>query len=282
MLSLKNSKRIILILLSLIVVTLGYAKYNNMSLKDLGFKILNTIKNMKGSTVNINKLTKVHSPSVTHDDWTALLDKHVTVNGQVNYKGFIQDSAALEKYLRKLSTHPPGKNWSSAETMAYWINAYNAFTVKLIIDHYPVVSIKDIKDGLPIITSPWDIKFFKIGNIDCNLNAIEHQILRVEFDDPRIHFAINCASFSCPKLRNEAFTPSDLENQLDDQAKDFVSDPSKNIISDTESKLSSIFDWFKSDFEKQMPLLDYIQQYNQALNKSNKVEFIDYNWTLNE
>ena len=275
-------RKIILILLSLIVVAFGYAKYNNMSLNDFGFKILNTIKKMKGSTVAVNKITIEHSKSVSHDEWTALLTKHVTIQGQVNYKGFIQDSVALEKYLHQLSTHPPGKNWSSAETMAYWINAYNAFTVKLIIDHYPIVSIKDIKDGLPVITSPWDIKFFKIGNIDCNLNAIEHQILRVEFDDPRIHFAINCASFSCPKLRNEAFTASAIENQLDDQAKDFVSDPSKNIISDTESKLSSIFDWFKSDFEKVMPLLDYIQQYNQALNKSNKVEFLDYDWSINE
>lgn len=275
-------RKIILILLSLIVVAFGYAKYNNMSLNDFGFKILNTIKKMKGSTVAVNKITIEHSRSVSHDEWTALLTKHVTIQGQVNYKGFIQDSVALDKYLYQLSTHPPGKNWSSAETMAYWINAYNAFTVKLIIDHYPVMSIKDIKGGLPVITSPWDIKFFKIGNIDCNLNAIEHQILRVEFDDPRIHFAINCASFSCPKLRNEAFTASAIENQLDDQAKDFVSDPSKNIISDTESKLSSIFDWFKSDFEKVMPLLDYIQQYNQALNKSNKVEFLDYDWSINE
>jgi len=268
--------------LSLIVVAFGYAKYNNMSLNDLGFKILDTIKKMKGSTVTINKITKAHSPSIIHDEWTKLLVKHVTVQGQVTYKGFIQDSVLLEKYLHNLSTHPPGKNWSSEETMAYWINAYNAFTVKLIIDNYPVESIKHIKEGLPIINSPWDIKFFKIGNIDCNLNAIEHQILRVEFDDPRIHFAINCASFSCPKLRNEAFTPSDLDFQLDDQAKDFVSDLSKNIISDTETKLSSIFDWFKSDFEKVMPLLDYIQQYNEVLNKSNKVEYIDYDWTLNE
>jgi len=277
---LKRKKLLISFLLIFVVV--GYSKYNNMSLNDLGFKILNTIKKMKGSTVAVNKLTIENSASVSHDEWTSLLSKHVTVKGQVNYKDFIKDNAALEKYLYEISTHPPGKNWSSAETMAYWINAYNAFTVKLIIDHYPIESIKHLKDGLPIITSPWDIKFFKIGNIDCNLNAIEHQILRVEFDDPRIHFAINCASFSCPKLRNEAFTTSKLESQLEEQAFSFFNDPNKNIITDSETRLSSILDWFRSDFENVMPLLDYIQQYNEELNKSNKVEFMDYDWTLNE
>ena len=101
--------------------------------------------------------------------------------------------------------HPNDKHWTETEQLAYWINAYNAFTVELILDHYPVASIRDIKEGVPFINSVWDIDFIKIEGKTYSLNDIEHRILRREFDEPRIHFAIVCASISCPKLRNEAF-----------------------------------------------------------------------------
>jgi len=217
-----------------------------------------------------------------HDNWTTLLQKHVTEGGQVNYKGFVQDSTLLQQYLDDLSQHPPGDNWAEQEKLAYWINAYNAFTVKLIVDNYPLKSIKDISEGMAMIDSPWDIKFFKIGDTDFDLNTIEHEILRKDFEEPRIHFAINCASFSCPKLRNEAFIPSKLEAQLEEQATEFINNPDKNMINEQVTKLSKIFDWFQSDFSKKTDLLTFIQKYKSTLNKSNKVEHIVYDWALNE
>jgi hypothetical protein len=132
----------------------------------------------------------------THDAWDRLLRSHVAPNGKVNYKGFIADSVLLNEYLDTLSLNPPDKNtWTTEEQLAYWINAYNAFTIKLIVRHYPVKSIQDLhpKPYVPLVRTVWHIRFFKIGGVDFNLDQIEHSILRKEFDEPRIHFAIVCA-----------------------------------------------------------------------------------------
>ena len=140
---------------------------------------------------------------VTHEIWDSLLREHVSEKGLVDYKGFIKDSIQFNKYLDLLSkNHPNDKNWSKDEQLAYWLNAYNAFTVKLIMDYYPVKSIKDIKNGIPFVNTVWDIKFIKIEDRTYDLNNIEHGIIRPTFKDPRIHMAVNCASISCPKLQN--------------------------------------------------------------------------------
>lgn len=254
-----------------------------MNINDIGLTVLGWVKKIKGSSVNLDTINNAESPTMKHDDWTALLKQHVTESGQVNYKGFIQDSVLFQKYLADLTSHPTGNNWSEKDKLAYWINAYNAFTVKLILDNYPLKSIKDISDGLPMINSPWDIKFFKIGNTDFDLNTIEHEILRKEFKEPRIHFAINCASVSCPKLRNEAFTAEQLDAQLDDQAKQFINNPIKNNITDSNVQLSKIFDWFKSDFIKEKPLSSFLQNYIEVkLSNDFKSEYLAYDWNLNE
>ena len=221
-----------------------------MNINDIGLKVLSWVKKVKGESVDVAALDKANTPTLQHLEWTSLLQKHVSDSGQVDYEGFIADSVLLNQCLAHFSKYPPGKNWTEAEKLAYWINAYNIFTIKLIVDHYPLKSIKDIGDGLPMINSPWDIKFFKIGNIDFDLNTIEHEILRKQFNEPRIHFAINCASISCPKLRTEAFTAQKLEAQLEEQTTDFINNPDKNSINDKETKLSKIFDWFQSDFTK--------------------------------
>ena len=219
---------------------------------------------------------------VNHEIWTVLLRKYVTEGGQVNYKGFIKEQSKMEEYLSLLSNTPPGSNWSEADKIAYWINAYNAFTVKLIMDNYPLKSIKDIGDGLPMISSPWDIKFFKIGDADFDLNTIEHEILRKHFEEPRIHFAINCASFSCPKLRNEAFESSQLNQQLEAQTKTFINNPDKNIINKEETKLSKLFSWFETDFTKKTTIKSFVKQRHSAFNEQNDLQYLDYSWTLNE
>lgn len=222
---------------------------------------------------------------VSHEQWDKLLKKHVSADGKVNYKGFIKDSVELNKYLKQLSDNSPDENsWTRNEQLAYWINAYNAFTVQLVIRHYPIKSIKDIvKINIPLVNSPWDIKFFKIGNVKMDLNTIEHDIIRKKFKEPRIHFSLVCASKSCPKLRNEAFTANKLEEQLMEQAKDFLKDSSRNKISKDKIELSKIFDWYSSDFPKGDKLIEFLNTYSPVqINKDVKISYMDYDWDLNE
>jgi len=168
---------------------------------------------------------------VSHQLWDSLLKKHVRPDGFVDYPGFVQDSAELNRYLTLLaSTHPDEHTWSREEQMVYWINAYNAFTVKMIVNAYPVSSIKDIRRGIPFVNSVWDIKFIHLGGETYDLDNIEHGILRKKFDDARIHAAINCTSFSCPRLRAEAYTAEKLEDQLDDAMRTFINDPLRNGV----------------------------------------------------
>ncbi|GAC1422816.1 MAG: DUF547 domain-containing protein [Flavisolibacter sp.] len=223
----------------------------------------------------------------SYNAWTVLVKKHVDAEGMVNYKGFIKDKEALEAYLNMLSANPPSSNWSTNDQIAYWLNAYNAFTIKLIVDHYPVKSIKDLgpKHQIIFINTPWDKKFFKIGTKTMTLNRIEHRILRQEFREPRIHFALNCASMSCPKLRREAYVGSQLNEQLTDQAKDFLGDQKRNQVSATKPKLSAIFQFYGKDMRKWSgkSVIEFINQYAPVRIKENaEVEYLDYDWDLNE
>lgn len=218
---------------------------------------------------------------ITHELWDSLLRTHVNEQGLVNYRGFIQDSVRLNRYLELLSkNHPNDKHWSRKEQLAYWINVYNAFTVKLIVDYYPTASIKDIKSGIPFINTVWDIKFIKIENATYDLNNIEHGIIRPKFKDPRIHMAVNCASISCPKLQNRAYTADKLDEQLDDAARDFLSDTGKNILTSEKAELSKIFSWYSGDFDS---VRDFVNKYSATkISKTTKIEYLDYDWGLNE
>jgi hypothetical protein len=215
--------------------------------------------------------------AISHESWNFLLKKHVSTNGNVNYKGFAKDSVALNAYLKLLSANPPDeKSWSVNEKIAYWINAYNAFTIQLMIRNYPLKSIKDI-------FSPWDRKFFSIGGKKISLGHIEHEILRKKFAEPRIHFAIVCASISCPKLLNQAYDAKILNNQLEKQAFDFINDPKRNLISAEKAQLSEIFSWFSGDFTKKGTLQDYVNQYSKVkINNKTKITYLNYNWNINE
>lgn len=219
----------------------------------------------------------------SHQQWDKLLKKHVDAKGMVNYKGFKQDKSELNAYLKLLSENPPQKNWSKEDQMAYWINAYNAFTVDLILQKYPVKSIKDIAGNIYKVNTPWDIKFITIGGKKYDLNNIEHGILRKKYNDPRIHFALVCASISCPRLRYDAYTGAQLNAQLEDAGRDFLNDRSKNRISADKADLSQYFSWYKGDFTKNGSLVDFINKYSQTkINSSTKIGSIDYNWSLNE
>ena len=132
------------------------------------------------------------------------------------------------------------------------------------------------------MNSPWDIKFIRIGKELYDLNNIEHDILRSKFNEPRIHFAIVCASVSCPKLLNEAFEGSRINAQLEAQAIAFINDPARNKITPNQAQLSSIFSWFKGDFTKQGTLISFINRYSKVkLHQNAKISSLDYNWNLN-
>jgi len=224
-----------------------------------------------------------HAPS--NALWTKVLKKYVNQSGLVDYKGLLKDRSELNQYLSLLSSNPPSDKWSTNEKKAYWINAYNAFTVKLILDHYPVKSIKDIGPAIqiPFVNTPWAKKFFKIGGEEMKLDEIEHSILRKQFNDPRIHFTLVCASRSCPKLRKEAYEAATLEQQLDDQGRAFLGDRSKNIISTDKLQLSKIFSWFKGDFTKNGSLIDFLNKFSPVrIDKNADIDYLDYNWNLNE
>jgi len=222
---------------------------------------------------------------ISHSMYDALLKKCVSTTGKVNYQGFIKDKTQFAQYLQLLSNNPPQQNWSKDEQLAYWINAYNAFTIQLITQHYPLKSIKDIGSSIaiPFVNTPWNIKFIRIGKETYDLNNIEHDILRRKFNEPRIHFAIVCASVSCPKLLNEAFTGAKINQQLDAQARSFINDPSRNKISANRIQTSEIFNWFKGDFTKNGSLISFLNKYSKVkINANASVSTLDYNWNLNE
>lgn len=223
------------------------------------------------------------SQPFTHEQWTNLLQKHVSTDGWVNYEGFIKDSIQLNNYLQQIeSNYPNEKNWSREQILAYWINAYNAYTVQIVIRNYPVASIKDIKPGVAFLNSVWDIKFITIEGEQLDLNNIEHNILR-KMNEPRIHFAVNCASYSCPKLLNTAYEAATIDNQLNQQAIDFINDPKRNLITPEEATVSSIFNWFTGDFTNEGSLKDFLNKYSKVpIAENTSINFMEYNWNLNK
>ena len=212
---------------------------------------------------------------ISHELFSNLLKEYVSGEGNVNYKGFKENHSKLKDYIEYLSENAPVETWSKQEKLAYWINAYNALTIDLILKHYPIKSIKDIKD-------PWDQGLWELGGTMYSLNQIEHDILR-KMDEPRIHFAVVCASYSCPKLLNEAFTAPKLDQQLTKATKEFLNDSKRNEISRNKLKLSKIFQWFTKDFEQNGSLIDFLNLYSDIeISAKAKKSFKDYNWSLNE
>ncbi|MCA6417781.1 MAG: DUF547 domain-containing protein [Cytophagales bacterium] len=232
-------------------------------------------------------LTEAQSKPPSHENFDRLLKKNVTADGRVNYKAFIKDSVELNKYLAILSGTPPDeKTWSKNEQMVFWINAYNAFTIKLITKYYPLKSIKDIGTGIqiPFVNTPWTVRFFKIGNDRMDLDNIEHGRLRKKFDDPRVHMALVCASKSCPILLNEAYDAKRMDEQLAKQATAFLADPFRNKMSADKPQLSMLFKWYGGDFNKNGgSVRGFINAHSRIKIKSDaKISYLDYDWGLNE
>ena len=214
--------------------------------------------------------------------YASLLKKYVT-DARVNYNGLKNDEKKLDRYLNLMSSTDV-KSLSRNDQYAFYINAYNAFTLKLILTRYP--GINSIKEIGGFFSNPWKKKFISLQGKTVNLDYIEHQVLRPQFKDPRVHFAINCASKSCPSLRNEPYEADQIEKQLDEQARAFINDKKHNYYKEGYLYLSKIFDWFKDDFNDN-PLL-FIKQYadgdlkEKLRNESDiKINYLEYNWSLN-
>lgn len=232
----------------------------------------------------------------SHSLWSDILSKVTAPNGDVKYallKKELDDKAAdhvFSEYLSSLEkvTKKQYDAWSEQEKMAFLINAYNAFTIKLIIANYPVKSIKDIGG---FFTKPWSVEFFSLldGTIK-SLDPIEHKVLRPEFKDYRIHAAVNCASVSCPPLRRSAFTSKDLDAQLDEQMREWLADDSRNSWSGPKKQIrvSKIFDWYEEDFEQwgggvKKVLMKYApSDAKERIKSADDIDYLDYNWKLNE
>ena len=212
--------------------------------------------------------------SLSHDVWNVLLNKYVSSIGKVNYSAFKAEEGKLDEYLNILEDNPVSESWSRDKKLAYWINAYNAYTVKLILKNYPVKSITDLHAG-----KPWDVKWINLSDKKLSLNNIENDIIRPEFGEPRIHFAVNCAAKSCPPLLNKAWTSSNLESNFEKQSKEFINNPAYNSVSENEAKVSKIFEWYKKDFGD---LKAFINKYSDIkLAPKAKIKFMEYDWTLN-
>ena len=222
-------------------------------------------------------LPREHSadPPPEHEAWDSLLRTYVSEDGLVDYLGFQRDKGKLQAYLALLSRHVPGRNWKRKELLAYFINLYNAGTVMLILEHLPLGSIRDIP-------RPWGNKFLTVGDQNISLSEIEHGILR-KMDEPRIHFAINCASQSCPKLLSFAFTSATLESQLEKATHDFINDPERNRISAEKAALSRIFKWYRKDFTtRETSLIQYLNPYlPDPIPENTPVQYLPYDWSLN-
>jgi hypothetical protein len=223
----------------------------------------------------MHALSHQSKEAFNHEAFNALLVANVSETGIVNYKGFVENKKLLEDYIALLGESLPTETWTIEDKLAYWMNAYNAMTIDLIIRSYPINSIKDLK-------KPWDQRLWKLGEKWYNLNEIEHQILR-KMNDPRIHFGINCASFSCPPLLNTAFNASEVDAQLDKVAIRFINDPRRNSISKMNIEISEIFSWFAKDFKKDSSLSEFLNKYSKVqIHPKARKKFKKYDWSLNE
>ncbi len=216
----------------------------------------------------------------------------------VDYRGFARERAALDGYLKTLAAVPRRDydRWTWPQRQAFLINAYNAATVQLVLTRYP--QLDSIKDLGGLLSSPWKRSFVPLLGKSRSLDDIEHGLLRgaPEYRDPRIHFAVNCASIGCPALRSEAFTAASLDAQLRDQTQRFLRDRSRNRLragAPLKLELSSIFDWYARDFSSMGGVLAFVADYADAMGanreqvallrtRNAKLHFLDYDWSLND
>lgn len=246
-----------------------------------------------------------------YDDYEAVLAAFVDDGGLVDYAALRADRGRLDAFAQELAAldRTTYESWNREERIAFWINAYNALTLELIVDHHPIEpsrlrSLVFPKNSIMQIPGRWKKVTFEVMGEPMTLDTIEHKVLRARFGEPRIHVALVCAALSCPELRNEPYLAARLDEQLDDQAREFLANPKKFRIDRERGVvyLSAIFDWFAEDFvdrygtgdpqgrrsEKTQAVLNFVSRYAAAADADYlgtadfKVKYLDYDWTLNE
>ena len=235
----------------------------------------------------------VSTKTINHNAWGQFLSKYVRTNAQglnlVAYnKVTARDKQNLQQYITYLQSIPID-NYSRPVQEAYWINLYNAETVNLVLQHYPVKSILDINISPGLFKKgPWDAKVLTVEGQKLSLNDIEHRILRPIWNDPRLHYSVNCASISCPNLQKQPFTGANINRQLNRAATQYINSPRGVDIKQGKLILSSIYDWYRPDFGgTTQDVIKHLKEYakpalRQQLNGYNKISGYEYNWNLNQ
>lgn len=240
---------------------------------------------------------QAHDPNATatidHSAWAAFLDRHLVVveNGanRVAYGAVSEsDRAALDGYIARLEAVPISA-YRRDEQMAFWINLYNAVTVQVVLEHYPVESIRDIDISPGLFSDgPWGKELVGVEGEELSLDDIEHRVLRPIWRDPRIHYVVNCASIGCPDLRPEPYRSDRLEDQLDAAARDYVNDPRGARIDDDALTVSSLYRWYQEDFGGSEPaVLEHLARHAEpalarALGGFSEIDGYRYDWRLND
>ncbi len=232
----------------------------------------------------------------THEEWTRLLETYVSESddgvNRVDYAGLknnAEDLAALDTYIAKLAQDViPDLPENDADKFAAWSNLYNAITVRLIIDNYPVDSIRDIKPSF-ISTGPWKKERIEVDGQKMSLDDIEHGQLRVHWSDPRVHYAVNCASFGCPNLLRKAWVGETLDEDLDAAARDYVNNPrGVSVLDNGDLEVSKIYKWYREDFGgSTVGIISHLIEYaepelKQKLTAEASIDKYVYDWSLNE
>lgn len=235
-----------------------------------------------------------NASSVTIDNtaWNTFLDRYLMLSADgvmlVDYGAVSDgDKTALKNYVTMLEITDPS-TLSSDEQLAYWLNFYNALTVDVILDNYPLESIRDIKDGPFDVKGPWNNKRVTVNDQELSLDDIEHNIIRPIYAEPRIHYGVNCASIGCPNLRKTAYVGATLDADLTNAAQTFINNPRGVNVEKNRVTASKIFTWFKEDFgANDAEVLDHIRQYAKPglaaqLEGRTRINRYEYDWALND
>ncbi|CDU06217.1 conserved hypothetical protein [Vibrio coralliirubri] len=230
-----------------------------------------------------NQSDETNLEQVPHQDWQQFLDNYLVKQGQntlVRYKAVnTADKTKLKQYIKQLEQVNP-LDYSKVEQYAYWVNLYNAVTVDLILDAYPIKSITKL--GGLFSFGPWGDDVVVVNGKPLTLNDIEHRILRPIWQDPRTHYAVNCASLGCPNLQPDAFTSDNTEALLEQAATEFVSSNKGVLVTNDKLQLSSIYEWFAVDFGTEKQLFEHLNQYRaKSVPSANKINY-EYDWSLNQ
>lgn len=234
---------------------------------------------------------QTNTATIDHAGWQQILNLYLVAETQdginrFDYAGITKaDRVRLDEYINGLAAIDP-RDYKRTEQLAYWINLYNALTVQVVLDHYPVNSIRSIMGGM-LSPGPWDEQLITVAGQPLTLNDIEHRILRPIWLDPRIHYAVNCASLGCPNLAADAYTAAKADAMLDEAARDFINHPRGVSFDDGVLVLSSIYDWYGDDFgPDEQALLGHLRKFAQPelemqlSGYTGKIKYA-YDWQLN-